>query len=113
MSQPVPAPVNSLASGDLTGTTVGRLRIRTRLGGGGMGEVYQADDTLLKRSVALKRIAPNLRADQHYRQRFLREAQHASSLTNPHIAGVYDVLQENDEIFVVMEYVEEIGRAHV
>jgi len=106
MSQPVPAPVSSLASGDLTGTTVGRFRIRARLGGGGMGEVYQADDTLLKRSVALKRIAPKLRADQQYRKRFLREAQHASSLTNPHIAGVYDVLQENGEIFVVMEYVE-------
>jgi len=98
--------MNSLASGDLTGTSVGRFRIRTRLGGGGMGEVYEADDTLLQRSVALKRIAPKLRADQLYRKRFLREAQHASRLTNPHIAGVYDVLQENGEMFVVMEYVE-------
>ena len=106
MSQPIPAPVNSLESGDLTGTTVGRFRIRTRLGGGGMGEVYEADDTLLQRSVALKRIAPKLRADQQYRKRFLREAQHASRLTNPNIAGVYDVLQENGEMFVVMEYVE-------
>jgi tetratricopeptide (TPR) repeat protein/TolB-like protein/predicted Ser/Thr protein kinase len=91
---------------DLTGQTVGRFAIRARLGAGGMGEVYRADDTALKRPVALKRMAPRLRTDESFRKRFLREAQFASGLSNPHIAGVYDVLEANGEMFVVMEYVE-------
>jgi len=91
---------------DLTGTTVGRFTVRVRLGAGGMGEVYRADDTKLKRSVALKRMAPHLRADARYRQRFLKEAERASRLTDQHIAGLYDVLEEGGEIFLVMEYVE-------
>ncbi len=91
---------------DLTGKTVGRFAIRARLGAGGMGEVYRADDTRLKRAVALKRVAPRVQADQSYRERLLREAQCASGLTNQNVAGVYDVLEENGEIFLVMEYVE-------
>src|SRR5215471_15668920 len=108
MSPPIPQPVNPQELADLTGQTVGRFAIRARLGTGGMGEVYRADDTRLKRSVALKRIAPRLRTDENYRRRFLREAQCASGLTNQHIAGVYDVLEDNGEIFLVMEYVEGI-----
>lgn len=91
---------------DLTGTTVGRFLVRSRLGAGGMGEVYRADDQKLKRTVALKRLAPHLRADQHYRERFFREAERASSLSHPHIAGIYDVFEENGEPFLVMEFVE-------
>ncbi len=91
---------------DLTGTMVGRFAIRARLGAGGMGEVYRADDTKLKRSVALKRIGPRLRTDEQYRRRFLKEAERASRLSDQHIARVYDVLEENAEIFLVMEYVE-------
>ena len=71
-----------------------------------MGEVYRADDPRLKRSVALKRVAPRLRADEHYRQRLLKEAEHASRLSDQRIAGIYDVLEESDETFLVMEYVE-------
>ncbi len=91
---------------DLTGTTVGRFAIHARLGQGGMGEVYRADDTKLKRLVALKRMAPRLQSDGVYRHRFLREAQYASALTDQHIASIYDVLEANNEIFLVMEYVE-------
>jgi len=94
------------AADDLSGTTVGRFAIRVRLGAGGMGEVYRADDTKLKRPVALKRLAPRLRADEHYRRRFIKEAERASRLTDPHIAGLYDILEEKDEIFLVMEHVE-------
>lgn len=91
---------------DLTGTTVGRFAIRARLGAGGMGEVYRAEDTKLKRPVALKRMAPRLQADERYRRRFLKEAERASALSDQHIAGLYDVLEERGEIFLVMEYVE-------
>jgi len=91
---------------DLTGSTVGRFAVRVRLGGGGMGEVYRADDTKLKRPVALKRVAPELRADERYRRRFLHEAERASALNDPHVAAVYDVLEQNGELFLVMEHVE-------
>src|SRR5437879_4552160 len=105
MAQPSPQSVGP-RDADLTGTTVGRFAIRARLGAGGMGEVYRAYDTALKRPVALKRIAPRLQSDEDYRRRFLREAQCASGLTDQHIAGLYDVLEANNEIFLVMEYVE-------
>jgi tetratricopeptide (TPR) repeat protein/TolB-like protein/tRNA A-37 threonylcarbamoyl transferase component Bud32 len=91
---------------DLTGTSVGRFAIRSRLGAGGMGQVYRAEDTALKRQVALKRLAPRLRHDVHYRQRFLKEAERASSLTHKNIAGIYDIFEERGEPFLVMEYVE-------
>ncbi len=90
----------------LTGVIVGRFSIRERLGVGGMGEVYLAEDTKLKRAVALKRIAPHLRADEAYRKRFLKEAEQASGLTGAHVAAIYDVLEEHGEIFLVMEYIE-------
>jgi serine/threonine-protein kinase len=94
---------------DLTGMMVGRFAIRSCLGTGGMGEVYRADDTTLKRQVALKRLAPHLRTDKNYRLRFLKEAERASSLSHQHIAGIYDVLEEKGEPFLVMEYVEGVN----
>jgi len=94
------------ADSSLSGTVAGRFLIRGQLGAGGMGEVYRADDLRLKRTVALKRMSPHLRADQLYRQRFFKEAERASGLTGEHVAAVYDVLEENGEIFLVMEYVE-------
>jgi tetratricopeptide (TPR) repeat protein/TolB-like protein/tRNA A-37 threonylcarbamoyl transferase component Bud32 len=99
-------PDNAAVLPDLSGKMVGRFAVRARLGKGGMGEVYRADDTKLKRSVALKRIAPSLRADDRYRQRFLREAEHASRLNDQRIAAIYEWLEERDETFLVMEYVE-------
>jgi serine/threonine protein kinase/tetratricopeptide (TPR) repeat protein len=94
------------ADNSLSGTVAGRFLIRGRLGTGGMGEVYRADDIRLKRSVALKRMSPHLRADHLYRQRFFKEAERASGLTGEHVAAIYDVLEDNGEIFLVMEYVE-------
>jgi eukaryotic-like serine/threonine-protein kinase len=90
----------------LSGIVAGRFLIRGLLGTGGMGEVYRADDTRLKRTVALKRLAPQLRANQVYRQRFLKEAERASGLTGEHVAAIYDVLDEQGEIFLIMEFVE-------
>lgn len=94
------------ADSSLSGTVAGRFLIRDRIGIGGMGEVYRADDLRLKRAVALKRMSPHLRADRLYRERFFKEAERASGLTGEHVAAVYDVLEENGEIFLLMEYVE-------
>src|SRR6266702_300624 len=103
--QPAPA-ISTQSSEFLSGTLVGRFHIGERLGKGGMGEVYLAEDTKLKRLVALKRLAPQLRADSGYRRRFLEEAERAPRLSDSHVAALYDVLEERGEIFLVMEYVE-------
>jgi serine/threonine protein kinase len=90
---------------DLSGTTIGRFAIQELLGKGGMGEVYRASDLRLKRQVALKRIAPHLRGDKRSRERLWKEAEWASRLSDPHIAAVHDVIEEENELFIVMEYV--------
>lgn len=97
---------NGPLAGSLTGTTVGRFAIGDRLGKGGMGEVYRAVDTRLKRTVAMKRLSPGLRSDPLYRRRFLEEAERASSFTDPHVAALHDVLEIGEEIFLIMEFVE-------
>jgi serine/threonine protein kinase len=91
---------------DLSGTSVGRFVINGRIGAGGMGEVYLAQDTKLKRSVAAKRIAQRLRSDDNYRKRVLHEAECASRLSHEHIAAIYDVIEQSGETFLVMEYIE-------
>jgi tetratricopeptide (TPR) repeat protein/TolB-like protein/tRNA A-37 threonylcarbamoyl transferase component Bud32 len=93
-------------SNDLSGSSVGRFLIRERLGAGGMGEVYLADDPQLKRTVAIKRMSVRFMGDEHHRQRFLREAQMASRLNDSHIAAIYDIIEREGEIFLVMERVE-------
>src|SRR5260370_59766 len=82
------------------------MHVGERLGKGGMGEVYRAEDTKLKRTVAVKRLAPALRADSLYRLRFLEEAERASRFSDSHVAALYDVLEEQGEIFLILEYVE-------
>ena len=91
---------------DLCGKSIGRFVIRARLGQGGMGEVYLAEDTALRRQVALKRMAPRFSSDARARKRLRHEAQLASQFSDPHIAAIYDILEENNELFVVMEYVQ-------
>src|SRR5258708_39425288 len=102
-----PARQTAVTSADNTlgGTVAGRFLIRGRLGAGGMGEVYLADDIRLKRSVALKRMSPDLRADRVYREPFLREAERASGLNGAHVASIYDVLEDKDESYLDMELV--------
>jgi len=99
------SPVTS-ARQDLSGTRIGRFAIQELLGKGGMGEVYRASDLRLKRQVALKRIAPHLRGHERSRRRLWKEAEWASRLSDPHIAAVHDVIEEENELFIVMEYVE-------
>ncbi len=86
------------------GSTVGRFVIRERLGTGGMGEVYRAEDTQLKRTVAIKRLVGS--SDASPASRLLKEAQRASALNHPGIASVYDVFTMGDELLLVMEFVD-------
>jgi serine/threonine-protein kinase len=94
------------AQHDLTGKTVGRFAIEARLGAGGMGEVYRAVDSTLKRTVAIKRMSWRAGLTPEDHSRFLREGQRASALQHPNIASIYDVFEENGEVLLVMEYVE-------
>ncbi len=91
---------------DLEGFTVGRFVIEGRLGSGGMGQVYRAQDSTLKRTVAIKRMTPHHAPDDLDRHRFLNEAQRASALNHPNIAAVHDVIEFEGELFLVMEFVD-------
>ena len=93
-------------SGDLSGSTIGRFRIITRLGSGGMGEVYRAEDTQLRRTVAIKRLARRQRDPSLSNTELLREARRASLLNHPRVASIYDVFTVGDELFLVMEYID-------
>ena len=90
----------------LAGTRINRFEIRALLGSGAMGEVYLAQDTVLKRPVAMKRISSVYRNDLCYRQRFIKKAEQASQLSDPRIASVYDLLEDQGELFLVMEFVD-------
>ncbi|MGA7218517.1 MAG: protein kinase [Candidatus Sulfotelmatobacter sp.] len=103
---PPPAVPADAAADALTGTTVGRFMISRRLGAGGMGQVYGAQDTTLKRPVAIKRMAPQANSTDADRKRLLKEAQRASALNHPNIGAMYDVVEHAGELWLVMEYVE-------
>jgi serine/threonine protein kinase len=90
----------------LLGTTVLHYHILERLGGGGMGEVYLAEDQRLGRRVALKFLAANVHGDAEARERLVREAQAAALLRSPHIAVTYDLDEYDGALFIAMEYVE-------
>src|SRR5258706_16337052 len=99
-------PVAASSQDPLAGTTVGRFAISRRLGAGGMGQVYGAEDTTLKRFVAIKRMSPGAQSTDADRKRLLKEAQRASALNHPNIGAVYDVVEHAGELWVVMEYIE-------
>jgi tetratricopeptide (TPR) repeat protein len=86
-------------------TLQNRYRIESQLGSGGMGTVYRARDTLLDRPVAIKLLSDG-RIDSDARARWLREAQAAARLQNPHVVAVFDAGEANGSAFIVMEYVE-------
>jgi len=83
-----------------------RYEILERVGGGGMAFVYRAKDLLLNRTVAVKVLSPHYVTDEEFVKKFRREAQAAAGLQNPNIVGVYDVGQEGDTHFIVMEFLE-------
>src|SRR4249920_1373530 len=90
----------------MIGTTLGRFSIVAKLGEGGMGSVWRAEDTLLGRPVALKLLAPHLASSDAARERFIREARAASRLEHPGIASVYDAGEAEGHVFIAYQLVE-------
>ncbi|APO46739.1 serine/threonine protein kinase [Paenibacillus xylanexedens] len=84
----------------------GRYEVIERVGGGGMALVYKAQDLLLNRNVAIKVLRQQFVHDEEFIRRFRREAQSAASLSHPNVVSIYDVGQEDDVHYIVMEYVE-------
>jgi eukaryotic-like serine/threonine-protein kinase len=84
----------------------GRYRILETIGGGGMANVYKAHDAILNRNVAVKVLRPQFSDDDEFIRRFRREAQAATSLSHPNVVSIYDVGEENNLYYIVMEYVD-------
>src|SRR5262249_48520936 len=89
-----------------TGTKLGRYEIVSRLGVGGMGEVYLASDTLLDRKVALKVLSAKFTENKDWLKRFIREAKAASTLNHPNIITIHEIGQASGVHFIATEYIE-------